>query len=362
MGAALKQWMDLPRGSKQKKVGIVMIGGGILLVLAGIFLIRSVDPGTKPNSLPNILGPLALFVGIVLIGQGILVLRLKGQRLVAWVMALPAVIFILAVGIFPLLYSLGISFIQWNLQVQERPFIFLQNYATVLATERVWGALLHSAIIAAGAVTLEFVLGIGLALLLVDELPGKSVIIPIIILPLMLAPIVVGQTWRMLWNTRFGAVNHFLSLITGQPVTLSWLNDTSLSFPAIILTDAWQWTPFIFLVTLAGLSAVNVELYEAAAIDGATSWQSFSRITLPIIRPVLLVALLFRLLDALKIFDIIFILTNGGPGYSTETFPFYLYQQSFIYGRFGYSAAASYLFLIVVVIITTILVRRIGEL
>jgi multiple sugar transport system permease protein len=276
-------------------------------------------------------------------------------------MALPAVTFILAVGIFPLLYSLGISFVRWDVQVPERPFIFLQNYGKVLSTDRVWHALEVSLLIAVAAVVLEFILGIGLALLLADELPGKSVIIPIIILPLMMAPIVVGQTWRMLWDPRFGAINHFLSILTGRPVELVWLAETRLALPAIIITDTWQWTPFVFLIALAGLTAVNVELYEAAAIDGATAWQIFWRITLPIIRPVLLVALLFRLLDALKIFDIVFILTGGGPGSSTETIPFYLYQQGFSYGRFGYTAAGSYLFLIMVVIVAQILIRRIGE-
>jgi multiple sugar transport system permease protein len=338
-----------------------MLGVGVLLVVVGILLLRSIGPQVAPNGLRKNLSPLVPFAGIILIGQGLLALRLKGRRLIAWFMALPAVTFILAVGIFPLLYSLGLSFIRWDLQVQERPFIFLQNYGKVLATARVWNALEVSIIIAVAAVALEFILGIGLALLLADELPGKSIILPILIMPLMMAPIVVGQTWRMLWSARFGAVNHFLSLISGQTVELVWLGVTKLAIPAIILTDTWQWTPFVFLIALAGLTTVNVELYEAAAIDGATTWQIFWRITLPIIRPVLLVALLFRLLDAMKIFDIVYILTGGGPGSSTETIPFYLYQQGFAYGRFGFTAAGSYLFLILVVIVAQILIRRIGE-
>ena len=361
MEVSLEQEAGLKPSAKQRTIGMIMVGVGVLLVLAGILLLRSIGPEVAPNGLRKNLSPLVPFAGIILIGQGLLVLRLKGRRLTAWFMALPAVTFILAVGIFPLLYSLGLSFIKWDIQVQERPFVFFQNYGKVLATERVWSALEVSIIIAVAAVALEFILGIGLALLLAEELPGKSIILPILILPLMMAPIVVGQTWRMLWSARYGAINHFLSLISGRPVELEWLSETKLAIPAIILTDTWQWTPFVFLIALAGLTAVNVELYEAAAIDGATTWQIFWRITLPIIRPVLLVALLFRLLDALKIFDIVYILTGGGPGSSTETIPFYLYQQGFAYGRFGFTAAGSYLFLIMVVIVAQILIRRIGE-
>ncbi len=361
MEVTLKREGGLKPSVKQRTVGMIMVGIGVLLVLAGILLLRSIGPQVAPNGLRKNFSALVPFVGIILIGQGLLVLRLKGRRLIAWFMALPAVTFILAIGVFPLLYSLGISFIKWDVQVQERPFIFLQNYGKVLATDRVWHALGVSVLIAVAAVTLEFILGIGLALLLADELPGKGIIIPIIILPLMMAPIVVGQAWRQLWDTRFGAINHFLSIVTGQPVELRWLLETKLALPAIIITDTWQWTPFIFLIVLAGLTAVNVELYEAAAIDGATSWQIFWRITLPIIRPVLLVALLFRVIDVLKMFDIVYILTGGGPGYDTETVPFYLFQQGFTFARFSYTAAASYLFLILIVIIMQFLVRRIGE-
>jgi multiple sugar transport system permease protein len=362
MDVTLKKQADAPHEAKQKTTGVILVGVGVLLAVIGVILLRWLRTGSSPNSLVNNLAPLVAFAGIVLIGQGILVLRLRGRRLTAWFMALPGVTYILVIVIFPLLYAIWISFLNWNIQSPARSFIFLQNYGTVLTTPRVWGALGNTTYIVIVAVAVEFILGIGLALLLAERFPGRAIVLSVIMIPLMMAPIVVGQTWRMLWDTRFGAVNHFLSIISGQSVQLVWLSNPKLAFPAIIITDIWQWTPFIFLITLAGLLAVNVELYEAAAIDGAASWQMFWRITLPVIRPVLLVALLFRLIDALKIFDIIFILTNGGPGYSTETVPFYLFQQGFTYGRFGYTAAASFLFLILVVVITTVLIRRIGEL
>ena len=288
-------------------------------------------------------------------------MRLRGRKLTAWFMAMPGVTLILLVALFPLFYSLILSFFDWNLQSPDRPFVWFQNYGAVLSAPRVWQALARSFGIAAVAVGLEFALGLGLAILLTDEFPGKGLTVIIAMTPMMMAPVVVGQVWRMMWATRFGAINGLLSKIAGEPQFIPWLGDTKLALSAIVVTDVWQWTPFVMLIALAGFSAVNVELYEAAAIDGSTRWQAFWRVTLPVVRPVLLVALLFRSLDALKLFDTLYVLTAGGPGYSTETFPYYIYQQGFLSGRFSYTAAASYLFLIIVVVISQVLVRRIGE-
>lgn len=349
-----------PRLSKQRQIGFIMLGFGIILLIAGFFLVRSAAPPNASPLLKN-LSPLFLLAGIVLIGQSILVLLLEDRRLIAWFLALPTLTFILVVVVFPTLYAVIISFLRWDAQLPDQPFIFLDNYTAIIGEERVGDAVWNTLRIALASVALEFVLGIGLALLFVDKFLGRSMILSLLILPLMLAPVIVGQTWRMLWDTRFGAINHLLSMVKGEPVELLWLANADLGIVAIILTDVWQWTPFVFLITLAGLLAINVELYESASIDGALGWDIFWYITLPILRPIVLVALLFRLLEALKIFDTLYLLTNGGPGYTTENFSFYLYQQGFNYLRFGYSAAGSILFLIVIIIISTILVRYIGE-
>lgn len=349
-----------PQLSKQRQIGFIMLGFGIALLIAGFYLVQSAAPPTASPLLKN-LSPLFPLAGIVLIGQSGLVLLLEGRRLIAWFFALPTLTFILVVVVFPTLYAVIISFLRWDAQLPDQPFILLENYTAIINEARVGGAVWNTLRIALSAVTFEFVLGIGLALLFVDKFPGRSLILSFLILPLMLAPVIVGQTWRMLWDTRFGAVNHLLSVITGEKVELLWLANADLGILAIIITDVWQWTPFVFLITLAGLLAINTELFESAAIDGALGWEIFWFITLPILRPVLLVALLFRLLEALKIFDTLYLLTNGGPGYTTENFTFYLYQQGFNYFRFGYTAAGSILFLIVIIIISSILVRRISE-
>jgi len=346
----------------QRRTGIILLAVGILLTIGAIFMNRLLRAEVGSSTLVTSLGPLITIAGVILIGEGLLVLRLKkGRRLTAWSLALPAVLLVLMIIIFPMFFAMSLSFLHWDLTIPTKSFIGLQNYITALTTPRVWGALRNSAVIAAGAVALEFVLGVSLALLLTDQFPGRSLIVSIVIIPLMMAPVVVGETWRMLWDTRFGAVNHLLTLITGQMVQLSWLSVPRLAIPAIIITDVWQWTPFVFLIALAGLLSVDIELYEAAAIDGASKWKMLWLITLPVIRPVLLVAFLFRLVDGLKLFDIVYALTYGGPGYSTETYPFYLFQQGFAFGRFGYTAAASYIFLFLVLFIVFQFVRRIGE-
>ena len=283
------------------------------------------------------------------------------ERNLRYVFVLPTIILILAISLFPLLYSLGISFLQWDLQRPGRKFIFLENYADALADTRLWQSLWHTLIIIVIAVGLELLIGLLLAQILTGHLPGKRFIIPLLILPVVMAPIIVGFTWRMLWDTQFGPVNQVLGLILQRPVNLIWLSNPASVYPALLITEIWQWTPFMFLVLLAGLAAVNPELGQAASIDGASNWQIFRHITLPIIRPVIVIAILFRALDVFKLFDIVFALTGGGPGTLTETTSLYVYTIGFKNFRLGYTAAISYIVLIIVIILITILWRQLGE-
>lgn len=340
-------------------VGLVLGGGALLL--AGAALLNIAPAVQALTVLLRNIGPVMIIAGFILIAQGLVVRRLHGIRRMAWLWVMPSIVFVFLVVIFPTIYALGLSTVQWDVQVPGQRFLFLDNYVTLLETARFWSALRNTVVIALAAVSLQFALGIGLAVLFVQEFPGRALFLSILILPLMVAPVIAGQTWRMLWDARFGAVNDLLSRLTGQPVNLLWLANTQLAIPAIVITDVWQWTPFVFLIALAGFLAVNHELYEAARVDGASAWQIFWRITIPVVRPVLLVALLLRLFDALKIFDIIHILTQGGPGSSTESYSYYLYLNGISFGRFGYSAAGAIIFMIVIVIASTILMRRVGE-
>jgi multiple sugar transport system permease protein len=280
------------------------------------------------------------------------------RRIEGWLLVLPAILLILGLTIFPLIQSLGLSFQRWDLQSQEHPFVGVQNYRDALIDPRVWGALQNTAIIVVCAVTLEFLLGLGLALLFTGDFAGKRIAMPILMLPVMVVPIVVGLTWRMLWDNQYGAINQTLSWIAGREVNILWLAHRDTALFAMIVTDLWQWTPFMFLVLLAGLSSVNPELYEAAALDGAGWWESLRDVSLPGIARVIAVAILFRALDAFKVFDLVYMFTKGGPGTSTESISWYIYELGFKFFRLGYASAVSFLILILLTVLATLYVGR----
>ncbi len=283
------------------------------------------------------------------------------ERRTPLLFVLPAVILLLGLGLFPFIYSFGISFTKWDLQDPVRSFVGLQNYINVFRDARMLNALRNTLIIMVFGVAMELALGLALAQTLVDYLPGKRFILPLLILPAVAAPIVVGFTWRMMYDATYGPIDHILGLIAGRPVPIVWLVNIKTVYPAILITEVWQWTPFMFLLMLAGLASVSPELHEAAQIDGGSGWQIFTRITLPVISPVIVVAVLFRALDIFKLFDIILPMTGGGPGTSTETASLYLYILGFKNFRLGYTAAASYIVLILFSILLTFLLRRLGS-
>ena len=286
---------------------------------------------------------------------------MNGSRLSKYAMVAPAVVLIVSLTIFPVLYLLWISLLDWDLQRAGRAFVGLANYAGALQDSRMWEALAHTLLIMAVAVTAELVLGLVLAEVLAGPLPGKRVVIPLLILPVIMSPIVAGYGWRMLWDTQYGPINQLLGWLLGRPLTLVWLINSKTVYFSLIVTEVWQWTPFMFLALLAGLVAISPEIHEAAAIDGAGRWQRFWQITLPLVRPLMLVALLIRALDVFKIFDTVFSLTFGGPGTFTETITLYVYLLGFRNFRLGYTAAMAVLVLALVSLATTVLLRRFSD-
>ena len=286
---------------------------------------------------------------------------MNGSRLSKYAMVAPAVVLIVSLTIFPVLYLLWISLLDWDLQRAGRAFVGLANYAGALQDRRMWEALAHTLLIMVVAVTAELVLGLVLAEVLAGPLPGKRVVIPLLILPVIMSPIVAGYGWRMLWDTQYGPINQLLGWLLGRPLTLVWLINSKTVYFSLIVTEVWQWTPFMFLALLAGLVAISPEIHEAAAIDGAGRWQRFWQITLPLIRPLMLVALLIRALDVFKIFDTVFSLTFGGPGTFTETITLYVYLLGFRNFRLGYTAAMAVLVLALVSLATTVLLRRFSD-
>jgi len=255
----------------------------------------------------------------------------------------PTIAVLLALSIYPLIYSVKISLQTGSGQAARWT---LANFARLANDKFFLEALVHTFIYAAVALTFEFLLGLGLAVLLDKPLRGRSLFRSALLIPMMLPPVVVGVVWRLMLNPDFGAVNGTLKGVGVNTEALTWTATPTLAFASVIAVDIWQWTPFMFLELLAGLQAIPQEPYEAAVIDGSSGWQTFRHVTLPLLKPAILIALLLRTMDLLRVFDQIFILTQGGPGFSTETVSLYIYRTAFRFSDFGYAAAMSFVLLL----------------
>ena len=275
-----------------------------------------------------------------------------------WLLVAPAVCLILALSIFPLLFSLWVSFVNYDFQIPGHAFVGLKNFEQVVADPVARWSLVVTAMLSGSSVLLEFVLGLALALALTTTFRGRGLIMSLIIVPLFISPVVVGQCWALMLQRPFGPTNYILSQLLGFDVTISWLTQAPWNFIALIVADVWQWTPFMFVILLAGLTAVPPHVYEAAELDGVGAWQTFWYITVPHIAPMMLLALTFRLLDAVKLFDIIFVLTGGGPGTNTYSASYYLYTIGFTQFHLSNATAGSWIFLVLTVIVVIFLVRR----
>ncbi len=266
------------------------------------------------------------------------------DRTLAYLLIAPTLAVLLALSIYPLIYSVRISLqtesaagVQWS----------LQNFTRLVSDTFFLTALGHTFVYAATALTIEFLLGLSLALLLNGTIRGRGIFRATLLAPMMLPAVVVGVIWRLMLNPNFGAVNGTLKNLGVKTEALTWTASPRLAMASVIMTDVWQWTPFMFLILLAGLQAIPQEPYEAARIDGSSAWQTFRYITLPLLKPAILIALLLRTMDLLRVFDQIFILTEGGPGFATETVSLYIYRTAFRFSNFGYAAAMSFVLLII---------------
>jgi len=247
--------------------------------------------------------------------------------------------------------SLSFSFTRKaSLSYIPKSFVGLSHFVRLFQDEFFWSAMSVTFRFLAFVVLIEFFLGLFLALILSREIKGRSIIRSLFLLPMMLAPVVVGLIWRFILNDEVGILNYFFSLI--HLPAQSWLGDVNTALGAIMLVDIWQWTPFMILVLLAGLQSLPDEPFEAARIDGASAWQTFKFITIPLLKPAILIALLFRTIDAYRIFDIIYVMTYGGPKTSTEPLSLYVYRNGFRHYDMGYTAALSLVMLVIIIAIS----------
>ncbi len=273
------------------------------------------------------------------------------------VFTLPAVIVVFVLMVFPVFYTVYMSLHSWfasSLTVPE--FIGLQNFKRAFTQdERFRNAIWLTIYFTVLATALQLVLGVALALLLNRPFRGKGFFRSIFLMPMVATPVAIALVWMMMYNPTLGVMNYLVGLVGLGPY--KWVSDVRFVIPALAVVDTWEWTPLITLITLAGLATLPLEPYESALIDGATPAQMFWRITLPLLRPTIIVALLFRSIDCLKTFDIIYVMTAGGPGFASETLNVYTFQVGLFYFHIGYACSLLVILFALVLGVSLILIK-----
>jgi len=288
-------------------------------------------------------------------------IRGREQR-TAWVLLLPALILLLFVFAYPIGRAFWLSLFTKNLGTELQPvFSGLYNYVRMAGDGRFWQTFWTTTVFTTSSVVLELLLGMGIALVLNQKFLGRNFVRTTAILPWALPTALIGLAWAWIFNDQFGVVNDLLRRIGIISTGINWLGDPGLAMLAVILADVWKTTPFISILLLAGLQSISPDLYEAHSIDGAKPWQNFTRITLPLLMPQILIAVLFRFAQAFGIFDLIAVMTGGGPGGATEVVSLYIYSTVMRYLDFGYGAAlvvVTFLLLIFAVAIASFFLSR----
>lgn len=273
--------------------------------------------------------------------------RIRSEAGAIGALLLPSVVFLVLMSIFPLIYSLWLSMRQYNLSRPDLAFwVGFRNYSQILHDDLFWKAFRVSITFTVSALVLQFVLGLGIALLLDRKMKGMGLIRTLFVIPVFASPVAMGLTWRFMYQPAYGVINYVLDGVgLGR---INWLADVDWALRAVVIVDVWQWTPFVALILLAGMQSISTEVAEAAELDGLSRFQYLMKIVLPLIRPVIVVIGLIRLIDALKTFDLIYIITRGGPGTATYTLPLHAYSIGFASFLMGKSAAISWIIVIMI--------------
>jgi multiple sugar transport system permease protein len=285
----------------------------------------------------------------------------RRNRKIVSLFLLPTIVVLFVITLYPMLYAIWLSFRSYDLAklFVPRVFVGLANYREVLTSQSFFHALLVTFKLMALTLSVQLVLGVGIALLVSQRLPGMAIVRTLLMTPMMIAPVIVGLVWLFIYFPELGYLNYFLGLVGISPIP--WITSTRWALIAIAIADIWQWTPFIMMGVTAALHSLSPEPYEAAKIDGNSRIDVFLRVTLPQLKPVLLSLLFLRAIDAFKIYDIIYVLTKGGPGDSTEVISLYIYRQSFTFWRMGVGAAASFISLFVISVFITLFFRSMNR-
>jgi multiple sugar transport system permease protein len=278
--------------------------------------------------------------------------RVRGlsDRSIVWLFIAPTMILLLAINIFPLIWAIRLSFTGFmaNLPNPAR-FIGIDNYTDILTDEDVWGRLQTTAHFVFWTIALEVVAGLGLALLINQKFRGHSFWTTVILLPMMLSPAVVGNFWTLLFQPQIGPFNYFIGFFTGAaPSSFTMIGSVDLAPWTIVMVNTWMWTPYVMLICLAGLRSIPDYIYEAAEVDRASTWRQFRSITLPMVTPFLMLAVLFQAIQAFEMFDMVNLLTSGGPGSTTELVSITLKRAAFEKWETGYASALAVILFVTV--------------
>jgi multiple sugar transport system permease protein len=270
---------------------------------------------------------------------------------------LPAVVVMALLILFPLAFNGYMSLLSWFVSSAKPPeFVGLRNFLEIFGRDaRFWNTLWITAKFTLAGVVLQLVLGLAIAVYLHREFRGRGIVRTVMLLPMVSTPVAVALIWVVMFNPSLGVLNYFLGLVGVKP--LLWLGHPRTALPSLILMDIWKWTPFMVLILHSGLQSLPVTPFEAARIDGASRWQLFRFITLPLLRPTIAVALIFRTMDSLKTFDTIYVMTEGGPNNATETLNIYVFQTGFKYFHMGYAAALAVILVVFVFVVNLLLIR-----
>ncbi|NPC70399.1 carbohydrate ABC transporter permease [Corallococcus exiguus] len=278
------------------------------------------------------------------------------ERRQAYLLVAPAVVVLAVVALYPVLAAIWLSLHRFILVFGERRFTGLENYAYLMGDARFWSALGNTAYFTAVAVTVELLLAVPLALLLNRAFPGRGLLRASVLVPWAIPTVVSARLWAWMFNPDYGLINRLLG-----GAEINWLGAPGYALHAAILVDVWKTTPFVALLVLAGLQGIPEDLYKAARVDGASGWRQFRSITMPLLKPALLLAVLFRSLDAFRVFDAIYVLTEGGPANTTETLSIYAYKTLMRSGDFGYGSTLSVATFLCVVLLAVVWLRWLGR-
>jgi multiple sugar transport system permease protein len=276
------------------------------------------------------------------------------DKYMKYIMIIPVTAILAAVAIYPFLFALRLSLTNAKTNNFQNPeWVGISNYVNILTSGRFWDSTLLTIIYVGAALSLEIVLGLGLAMLAEKATRGQKWYVSLLITPMLISTVLAGIIFRLELNQQFGVIPYYL----GKLGITANLLDTGHALMTMILIDVWQWTSFIFLIAFAGLKSLPVEPFEAARVYGASAWQTFRYVTLPLVKPVLMIAVIFRMMDAFKAFDHIYILTSGGPDFATTTFSVLAYNYAYTTDNFGMASAMAVVLLIIIIVITKRLLK-----